>query len=109
MPAFGVDVVFDSAALAEVLQGRQGPVARDIARRCVQVETRAKVYASGHGGGPRVRTGRLRGSITSEIRSEGGGLVGYVGSNVEYASFVELGTSRMRARPYLRPALSVLR
>ena len=28
-----------------------------------------------------------------------------VGSPVVYASFVELGTSHMRAQPYLRPAI----
>lgn len=28
----------------------------------------------------------------------------YVGTNVEYAPYVELGTSRMNAKPYLRPA-----
>lgn len=27
-----------------------------------------------------------------------------VGTNVHYASYVEFGTSRMRAQPYLRPA-----
>ena len=29
----------------------------------------------------------------------------YVGTNVEYAPYVELGTSRMGAKPYLRPAV----
>jgi HK97 gp10 family phage protein len=33
-----------------------------------------------------------------------------VGSNVDYAPFVEFGTSRQAAQPYLRPAFrSVLR
>ena len=29
----------------------------------------------------------------------------YIGTNVEYAPYVELGTSRMTAKPYLRPAV----
>lgn len=28
----------------------------------------------------------------------------YIGTNVEYAPYVEMGTSRMRARPFLKPA-----
>lgn len=28
----------------------------------------------------------------------------YIGSNVEYAAFIELGTSRRSPRPYLKPA-----
>ena len=28
----------------------------------------------------------------------------YIGTNVEYAPYVEMGTSRMAARPFLRPA-----
>ena len=33
----------------------------------------------------------------------------YVGSHVEYATYVEFGTSRMSAQPYLRPALDIAR
>lgn len=70
-----------------------------------------------------VRTGRLRASLTfatatehsepgAEAKPGDADLRGkpdedkvYVGTNVEYASCVEFGTTRMRARPYLKPAL----
>ena len=50
-----------------------------------------------------VRTGRLRGSIASIVKSDNV----VVGTNVEYAPYVEYGTVRSRAKPYLRPALDV--
>ena len=53
-----------------------------------------------------VDTGRLRSSITHEIELVPGKVRGRVGSNVEYAAYVELGTRRTRAQPYLRPALA---
>lgn len=49
-----------------------------------------------------VDTGRLRNSITNAVETSEHSV--YIGSNVEYAVFVELGTSRMKARPYLKPA-----
>lgn len=49
-----------------------------------------------------VDTGRLRNSITNQVDMSEQAV--YIGTNVEYAAYVELGTSRMRARPYLRPA-----
>lgn len=49
-----------------------------------------------------VDTGRLRNSITYLVDKESAEV--YIGSNVEYAAPVELGTSRMRPRPYLAPA-----
>ena len=47
-----------------------------------------------------VDTGRLRNSITHV----GDGGSEYVGTNVEYGPYVELGTSRAPAQPFLRPA-----
>lgn len=47
-----------------------------------------------------VDTGRLRNSI-SHARDD---TAAYIGTNVEYAAAVELGTSRQKAQPYLRPA-----
>jgi len=58
-----------------------------------------------------VDTGRLRSSITLEEETDSNGFLRLVvGSNVDYAPFVEFGTSRQAAQPYLRPAFrSVLR
>lgn len=51
-----------------------------------------------------VDTGNLRGSIAYEV--DAGDSAVYIGTNVEYAPHVELGTSRQRAQPFLRPAAS---
>ena len=48
-----------------------------------------------------VRTGTLKRSITHMVEKRRA----LVGSNVEYAPYVEMGTVKMTARPYLRPAL----
>lgn len=50
-----------------------------------------------------VDTGRLRNSLTHQVEMSEKAV--YVGTNVEYAQFVENGTQRMKARPYLRPAV----
>ena len=47
-----------------------------------------------------VDTGRLRNSITHATQDD----VEYIGTNVEYAAYVEFGTSKMGARPYIKPA-----
>lgn len=50
--------------------------------------------------------GRLRQSISVQKIGEGWFRVG---TNVEYAIWVEFGTRRMAARPFLRPALEKVR
>jgi len=50
-----------------------------------------------------VKTGRLRGSITTD-ESDIARLVTRVGTDVKYAPYVEFGTKVMDARPYLYPA-----
>lgn len=49
-----------------------------------------------------VDTGRLRNSIAHAVES--GEDAVYVGTNVEYAPYVEMGTRRTAAQPFLRPA-----
>ncbi len=57
-----------------------------------------------------VDTGQLRSSIVAEpVREDGDRLVLRVGTNVEYAAYVEFGTSRMAPQPYMRPAFLAAR
>ena len=46
-----------------------------------------------------VDTGRSKSSITHKVE----GLSGEVGTNVHYAPYVEFGTRKMKAQPYLKP------
>lgn len=49
-----------------------------------------------------VRTGRLKNSITHAVSGDDV----YIGTNLEYAPYVELGTSRMAPRPFLRNGIA---
>ena len=54
---------------------------------------------------PSVDSGTLRRSVTYQVDEKN--LVGYVGSNLKdppYGAFLEYGTSRMKPRPWLKPA-----
>lgn len=93
-----VRVVFDQAALNRLLEDPSGEVGRELARRTVKVDRAAKERCP-------VDTGRLRSSITWRLGRDSQGLLGIVGTNVEYAPYVEFGTSRTGAQPFLRPAL----
>ena len=91
-------VEIDQAALAELFSSPAGEIAKDLQRRALQVDRAAKQ-------GCPVDTGRLRSSITNELGTDADGLVAVIGTNVDYAPYVELGTSRMAAQPFLLPAL----
>ena len=56
---------------------------------------------SAPGDPPHKQHGRLLGSIAWELV----GMVARVGTNVKYGRWLELGTARMAARPWLRVAL----
>ena len=51
-----------------------------------------------------VDTGNLRNSITHEV--DDGEPAVYIGTNVEYAPYQELGTINMDANPFLKPAVA---
>lgn len=73
-------------------------VGEAITEATVKVEGEAKNLAP-------VDTGRLRSSIGHDIRRDGRGVYGVVGTDVEYAPFVELGTRGRPGRSFLRAAL----
>lgn len=78
------------AKLSAVTDKIQAPDDGIIARAAYAIERQAKLNATGRPG-PNVQTGRLRGSITTEIESYERATVG---TDVFYAPFVEYGHSQ---------------
>ena len=72
-------------------------VERALAKSSIVVESQAKLLSP-------VDTGVLRASIRRLINNPR--LIAYVGTSTEYAPWVEFGTRRQQAQPYLRPALN---
>ncbi len=93
-----LDVRINQFALDSYMAEQGGDVWRELQRRALRVESLASQLCP-------VDTGRLSNSITHEMGVDADGPYSDVGTNVEYALFVELGTSRAAAQPYLRPAL----
>jgi len=57
--------------------------------------------SSAPGEAPAVQTGRLRASIHYKAPDP---LTRLIGTNLDYGYWLEIGTSKMAARPFLRPA-----
>lgn len=73
----------------------------------VPVRKRDKPHtASAPADAPAVDTGHLRNSIGVQKIGEG---AYRVGTDVKYALYLEFGTRRMAARPFMRPALEAVR
>ena len=87
----GLEVLEDNTALFE------GQMDSAIQRALEKIGLTAEGYAKL---ACPVDTGNLRNSITHERDRDSA----YVGTNVEYAPYVEMGTSRTAAQPFLRPA-----
>lgn len=78
-------IIYNDRELRSLLTSPTGPVVRDIMRRGQNVENRAKRLCP-------VDSGRLRASITHELRRERDLPVVRIGTNVKYAGFVHEGT-----------------
>lgn len=63
--------------------------------------------ASAPGQPPNTDTGNLVRNIQPEF--EAGGMIGFVFSRAIYSRFLEFGTIKMSARPFLQPALESVR
>lgn len=77
----------------EIVEAMQTAIARALYKIGLAAEGFAKKLCP-------VDTGRLRNSITFDMD----GTSVYIGTNVEYAEYVENGTSKRKATPYLVPA-----
>lgn len=91
MAKITMEVTADNTAA--VKGGLQSAFARALERIGLQAEGYAKDLCP-------VDTGNLRNSITHT--SDGN--AAYIGTNVTYGKYVELGTVKMAAQPFLRPA-----
>lgn len=69
---------------------------REIITTGYEIETEAKRNVA-------VDTGRLRGSINTEVRNK----EIKVGAYTNYASYVEYGTTKQKAQPFLYPAFKI--
>ena len=110
-----IEVTLEANNTEEVKEALKEAVQKALTEIGIQVENYATMLCP-------VDTGRLRGSITfatvteqdsprepaeasdgvQETPDENSVVIG---TNVEYAAYVEMGTSKMDARPYLEPAV----
>ena len=101
----GITVEFDDHS-PEVLAALKRATVRGLEACGAKAESYAKQELSKskpHKRGPsrpNVITGRLRNSVSHTVQNN----EMYVGSNVDYAAAVELGTRKSWAYPYLKPA-----
>lgn len=78
----------------------------DAARHRAVLEGTNKIHNHSQHSVP-VDTGKLRASVKQKVVDSTATTTGNVSYNTDYAIYVELGTSRMAAQPYLHPAFLV--
>ena len=81
----------------EIIEAMQKATVRALEKCGLTAEGYAKKLAP-------VDTGNLRNSITHDV--DDGEPAAYIGTNVEYAPYQELGTIHMKAQPFLKPAVA---
>lgn len=102
MPAskiVGAQIVVRRNDLPTVPAALKDEAVKLVAQHAYQIQAAAQQKAP-------VRTGLLRRSIHTVFSN--GGMSAVVGPSVVYGIFVEFGTRRMAARPYMRPAAELI-
>jgi HK97 gp10 family phage protein len=91
----GVSIKVVSNRIPQMPAIIKAAVAAEVQKSAFQIEADAKAKVP-------VKTATLQRSIHTVMSN--GGLTGTVGPSVFYGIFVEMGTRRMGARPFMRPA-----
>lgn len=99
MASTGVTIRIVHNELPEIVDAMKPNIERIVKAHTLDLEARAKSMVP-------VKTGALRRSIHSVFSNNG--MTGTVGPSVLYGKFVEFGTRRMGARPYMRPAAEIV-
>lgn len=107
-----IDGLEELMSKLESMQGNSlEALKKGVGRACARIQADAKSNCP-------VDTGRLRASITTNVQTDGDTVIGIVGTNVEYAPYVEFGTGQAGdqsvehrqdfkgrpAKPFLYPA-----
>ncbi len=90
---------------ARAMIGTERPEWAALAESTVEEKTRLGYVGQVSGTDPLLRTGELRGSIESAAERRGNVIEGVVGSTSKIATFLENGTSKIPARPFLAGAM----
>jgi hypothetical protein len=114
--AVGGRIEWNENAFRELFESPTGPLARLLLSGAEKVAQEAKRLApvSPHGSHGR-QSGYLRSQIGFELGSDARGLYADISSPAlsvdgdPYGLFIEVGTSKMKAQPHLRPALFILK
>ena len=101
--AVNVNVRLNTAEITRLTQSPTGAIAKELLRRALLVERKAKEFCSGSM--VKVQTGRLRASIHTQLGHEGTKLVATVGTNISYAGYVHDGRGPVRPGACQSPAL----
>lgn len=88
-------LIYDLARASQAIKGDVEDAVRQAAQN---VESTARGFVP-------VRTGELRDSISSEVRNDGGFVVGEVGPTARHGRFVEWGTYKDAPQAFMGPAL----
>jgi HK97 gp10 family phage protein len=88
-----------TAAIRLIMKGSRSGVQYTVGGKTAQ--------RSAPGEPPKTDTGHLVANIDATIDADGGGAT--VGTNVQYGLYLEVGTSKMAARPWLSPTFEMLK